>query len=669
MSTSPENSTILYKILTEKEFDALYETAPIKGDYWLGTSLDLNDKFIHTSSSHQLEGTLDRFFKDVELIHLLAIPRSNERIEKTLKFDEAGNGEKYGHLYEGLDLVAEVSKRSRPHWRERAKGTEFIGVAGSDVMPATYSIRFHASGFWLCLLLVLSIFLVISPVLSSSLPFPKSSSLPSPPPSSSPWSSPDSSLLAPYTPFSPHLRSSDIHVSPLVLVSTINGDLHALNRVTGEKLWTVQGEGSMVGSERPRRRRSKYQRNPEQVESNERFLVDPRKGEIWLGSLDQSASDEKDRGWRFKKMGVTVPDLVHASFHSLPVHFRQDPNPSRVFSGKIDTSLIAINLMTGKVVKFGDEAGSAATYLGEHSLVGSLEGQSEERDRLMDLLDELEGEEEEKGDVGELLYLTRTDYTLRIHHPPTPDSVTTLKYSTYSPPPSSLDPLLSSAIWGHGRTADGLYAMFAAGTQGALQAEKDGGVVLGFREVDQKKTAGAGTGGGLEGVWAVNMDSLPIAFYDILSITNIDAPPFILPQPIPSLSTLFSTPHGPPSRLPQILFIGQTTSHNTSSSLFALSRDNHPLIGYFQPLSSSARTSELEGYHVLDGVDLIDEELSLRMPSSSSSTEKGVKEGWKEKQERIGIEGPPEWAQSNGRDLGGGGAEDLVQVVETPMKN
>lgn len=46
----------------------------------------------------KLEGTLDRFFTDQELVHLLAIPRSNARIEQTLKFDEAGNGEKYGHL-------------------------------------------------------------------------------------------------------------------------------------------------------------------------------------------------------------------------------------------------------------------------------------------------------------------------------------------------------------------------------------------------------------------------------------------------------------------------------------------------------------------------------------------------------------------------------------------
>lgn len=58
----------------------------------------------------QLAGTLDRFFASSTSVHLLAIPRSLPRIEQTLKFDLASNGDKFGHLYEGLDLVEEVSE-------------------------------------------------------------------------------------------------------------------------------------------------------------------------------------------------------------------------------------------------------------------------------------------------------------------------------------------------------------------------------------------------------------------------------------------------------------------------------------------------------------------------------------------------------------------------------
>jgi uncharacterized protein (DUF952 family) len=62
MSSSPESCTILYKILTEAEFDALYNTPPIKGDLWIGTSLDKNDGFIHTSTSTQVGEFLHKLF-------------------------------------------------------------------------------------------------------------------------------------------------------------------------------------------------------------------------------------------------------------------------------------------------------------------------------------------------------------------------------------------------------------------------------------------------------------------------------------------------------------------------------------------------------------------------------------------------------------------------------
>lgn len=49
------------------------------------------------------------------MVYLLAIPRSASRIEKTLKFDLASTGEKFGHLYEGLDLAAEVASQKAVH--------------------------------------------------------------------------------------------------------------------------------------------------------------------------------------------------------------------------------------------------------------------------------------------------------------------------------------------------------------------------------------------------------------------------------------------------------------------------------------------------------------------------------------------------------------------------
>lgn len=57
-SSSPEACTVLYKILTEDEHAALYDSDPEAGTRWSGTSLDLNDGFIHTSTSAQVRRPL-----------------------------------------------------------------------------------------------------------------------------------------------------------------------------------------------------------------------------------------------------------------------------------------------------------------------------------------------------------------------------------------------------------------------------------------------------------------------------------------------------------------------------------------------------------------------------------------------------------------------------------
>ena len=57
----------------------------------------------------QLAETLARFYPPPhQTIHLLLVPKSIPRIKETLKFDMAEHGERYWHLYEGLQLKDEV---------------------------------------------------------------------------------------------------------------------------------------------------------------------------------------------------------------------------------------------------------------------------------------------------------------------------------------------------------------------------------------------------------------------------------------------------------------------------------------------------------------------------------------------------------------------------------
>lgn len=89
-----------------------------------------------------------------------------------------------------------------------------------------------------------------------------------------------------------------------------------------------------------------------------------------------------------------VPYRVQASFHSSPVHFASDPNPSRLFVGSQSTALIAIDMRSGEVVN-GIESG----------LTGSSRKAAARQTALEDLLDGLEGDDE---DAGQILWLTRT---------------------------------------------------------------------------------------------------------------------------------------------------------------------------------------------------------------------------------------------------------------------
>lgn len=126
-----------------------------------------------------------------------------------------------------------------------------------------------------------------------------------PPTSSSPFRS-----LATFAPTHKRLRPSDVVTSPLLLVSTIDGALHALERDTGNRVWSVEGLGggsdfAMVGSEGS----SLEYEDLAEGEDEEKFVVDPKKGEIWLGHRRWDDGADEAGDWQLRKLGVTVPDL------------------------------------------------------------------------------------------------------------------------------------------------------------------------------------------------------------------------------------------------------------------------------------------------------------------------------------------------------------------------
>ncbi|KAK0553479.1 hypothetical protein OC846_000893 [Tilletia horrida] len=102
----PTTSTVLYKILTPAEKEAL------PSGIWHGSELDIKDGFLHTSSVHQLPLTLKRFFGPEagvgDTVHIYALPRNNVADGK-LRWDTIKSGETFGHVLGGINPTTDFS--------------------------------------------------------------------------------------------------------------------------------------------------------------------------------------------------------------------------------------------------------------------------------------------------------------------------------------------------------------------------------------------------------------------------------------------------------------------------------------------------------------------------------------------------------------------------------
>lgn len=91
---------VIYKILTPDEWAAFAAAGET-----LGSPLDRADGFIHFSTQAQLQGTLDKHFKDKGPLVLAEIPL-DQLAEADLRWEPARNGALFPHLYAALFFEA-----------------------------------------------------------------------------------------------------------------------------------------------------------------------------------------------------------------------------------------------------------------------------------------------------------------------------------------------------------------------------------------------------------------------------------------------------------------------------------------------------------------------------------------------------------------------------------
>lgn len=124
----------------------------------------------------------------------------------------------------------------------------------------------------------------------------------------------------------------------VVLVASVDGNLHALNRSTGVPLWSMSSSpsGTVPSSLGPLVRTQHPVHDPDDEEAHEVYVIEPQSGEIYVMPTPDSP---------LQRLPFSMPQLVEMS----PYSIRGEDDVLKVFVGKKETSLLLVELETGRV--------------------------------------------------------------------------------------------------------------------------------------------------------------------------------------------------------------------------------------------------------------------------------------------------------------------------------
>jgi serine/threonine-protein kinase/endoribonuclease IRE1 len=142
-----------------------------------------------------------------------------------------------------------------------------------------------------------------------------------------------------------YLHQETLNIIDTVLLATIDGRFHAVNRTTGQPVWSMAATPGLndillplVRTDHELDRDDEDDEEPQEV-----YIVEPQTGDVF--TLSQDAARETP----LRKLPYSVPQLVELS----PFSFNDpsDPNdPPRTFVGKKETSIITLDLTTGAIL-------------------------------------------------------------------------------------------------------------------------------------------------------------------------------------------------------------------------------------------------------------------------------------------------------------------------------
>ncbi|KAJ7704317.1 hypothetical protein B0H17DRAFT_8100 [Mycena rosella] len=339
----------------------------------------------------------------------------------------------------------------------------------------------------------------------------------------------------------------DSELLDIVLVASVDGKFHALNRTTGHTLWSMASFASSSTSVAqpstlaPLVRTRHLDHDPDLTDDGafqETYIIEPQSGDIYVMATPSSPLQ------RFPFSMSELVDMSPFSFAAADDH--------RVFVGRKETSLLVVELETGTIKATIDSECPWDPF-------------EDLRDEELDL-DELDGTKPQISKPTEV-FIGRTDYHITIHTRPsgkhrTPVQVQNLSFSTYGP--NNQDNVLQAS---YRNTKDDAY----------IQSLPNGEIISFKARGEAKQHSGSDSV-----LWVYKFSNPIVAIFDVLRIPTQHPPnTFVLLQPRPQLSTILPklTPTTSMDQLPHLesAYIGMVEE---TGSLFAMSPDRFPLVAF-----------------------------------------------------------------------------------------
>ncbi|KAG6819104.1 hypothetical protein H0H93_015442 [Arthromyces matolae] len=339
--------------------------------------------------------------------------------------------------------------------------------------------------------------------------------------------------------------TNEFDLMDIVLVASVDGKFHALNRTSGNILWSMSSFPSSTSISAPSTlgplvRTAHVDHDPDLTDETtpqELYVIEPQSGDIYVMSTPTSP---------LQRFPFTMSELVDMSPFTLP-----GSEDGRVFVGRKETSLLLIELETGRI---------------KATLNSECAWEHQDDDGELDL-DELEESKPPLSTPTEV-YIGRTDYFVSIrdtHRNAGPRLPTqNLSFSVYGP--NNKDNVLQ-ATYRH--TKDDTY----------IQSTPNG-------EIIAFKTRAKDMNGQADSLplWASAFSAPIVATFDVLrkpSSHHSRNSALVLLQPRPLLQDVLPS-FTSETRLPnrEAAYVGLVAE---TRSLFAMSPNYYPLVAFGGP--------------------------------------------------------------------------------------